>query len=148
MGGASGLSGIVLTPLTGGREPEPYTSIRPPAPAPLGGRKSGVRCRPPPPVKSWPLTPDPRSAVPPPSDPPLSVTVLALLGQLWEECRPRLLAMLRRRIDPALAVRIDPEELLSESFIYASRQWKWFRGQEALSGYAWLYRVAFDRLIE
>jgi RNA polymerase sigma-70 factor (ECF subfamily) len=85
--------------------------------------------------------------VDPPSD-PLSVTDLALLGQLFEEHRDRLLAMLRRRIDPALAGRVDAEGVLAEAFLDAARRWRWFRGQSQLSGYAWLYRVARDRLIE
>ena len=76
----------------------------------------------------------------PPSD-PLSVTDLALLGQLFEEHRGRLLAMLGRRIDPSLAARVAPEEVLGEAFLDAARRWRWFRGQTAVSGYAWLYRV-------
>jgi len=73
---------------------------------------------------------------------------MALLGQLWEEHRPRLLAMLSRRIDPSLAIRVDPEEVLSEAFLDADRGWRWFQSQTALSAYAWLYGLARDRLIE
>ena len=79
---------------------------------------------------------------------PLSVTDRALLGQLWDECRPRLLAMLRRRIDPSLAVRVDPEEVLSETFLDAATDYPRFRAQAAITGFAWLYRLALDRLIE
>jgi RNA polymerase sigma-70 factor (ECF subfamily) len=79
---------------------------------------------------------------------PLSVTEMALLGQLWEEYRPRLLAMLSRRIDPALTVRVDPEEVLADTFLDASRDWRRFRSRDDMSAYAWMYRLALDRLIE
>lgn len=86
--------------------------------------------------------------MPAPADTPLSVTEMALLGQLWEEYRPRLLAMLRRRIDPGLAVRVDPEEVLADAFFDAGRDWRRFRSRDDLSAYAWLYRLVLDRLIE
>src|SRR5438128_532128 len=53
----------------------------------------------------------------------LSVSELAALGKLFEEHRPKLLAMLRRKIDPVLAVRIDAEEILQEAFFMAHRRW-------------------------
>lgn len=86
--------------------------------------------------------------MPPSSDVPLSVIDMARLGQHWEECRPRLLAMLRRRIDPALMVRVDPEEVLSETFLDAVRDWSRFDAQTHMTAYPWLYRLALDRLIE
>jgi RNA polymerase sigma-70 factor (ECF subfamily) len=83
-----------------------------------------------------------------PTSDPLSVADLALLGQLFEEHRGRLLAMLHRRIDPSVAARVGPEEVLGEAFFDAARRWRWFQGQAQVSAYAWLYRVALDRLIE
>jgi RNA polymerase sigma-70 factor (ECF subfamily) len=80
--------------------------------------------------------------------PESSVTDFALLGQFFDDYRPRLLAMLRRRIDPRLAVRVDPEEVLAEAFLDARRRWPQFRDRGSASAYAWLYRVTFDRLIE
>jgi RNA polymerase sigma-70 factor (ECF subfamily) len=73
---------------------------------------------------------------------------MATLGKMLNEHRPRLLVMLGRRIDPALAVRIDPEEVLSETFLEARRKWPWFKTQCTLSPYTWLYRIARDCLIE
>jgi RNA polymerase sigma-70 factor (ECF subfamily) len=73
---------------------------------------------------------------------------LAALGQLFEEHRPRLLAMIERRIDPALAARVAPEEILNEAFLQARRQWPRFKSQSSLSPYAWLHRAARDCLIE
>jgi RNA polymerase sigma-70 factor (ECF subfamily) len=100
-----------------------------------------------------------------PSSPISSVADLAALGRLLEEHRPRLLAMLDRRIDPALGVRIGPDDILNEAFLDARRKWTAFRGakgdnespfaprkdcseQPQLSEYAWLYRIVLDRLIE
>jgi RNA polymerase sigma-70 factor (ECF subfamily) len=71
-----------------------------------------------------------------------------VLGRLIEEHRSRLLNMLRRRIDPALAVRMDAEEILSETFLQAGRKWAEFCRQDRMTPYAWLYRIALDCLIE
>ena len=86
-----------------------------------------------------------------------SVSSFACLGRMFEEYRPRLLAMLERRIDPSLALRVDPEDLLSEAFIAARIRWssaaKELHAQtpsKDTSGiqYAWLYRLVLDTLIE
>jgi RNA polymerase sigma-70 factor (ECF subfamily) len=77
-----------------------------------------------------------------------SVADLAALGKLFEEQRPRLLAMLKRRIDPALAARLDPDDILSEVFLEARRKWDRFQQQATLSPSAWLYGIARDCLIE
>ena len=75
----------------------------------------------------------------------LTVAEMAILGKLLEDHRPKLLAMLKRRIDPALAVRIDPEDVCNEVFILAQRRWDSFNPDFP---YAWLYRLAMDSLIE
>ena len=51
------------------------------------------------------------------SNPPSSVSELAALGKVFEEHTDRLLAMVRRRMDPALAARADPEDVLGEAFL-------------------------------
>lgn len=79
--------------------------------------------------------------------PPSSVAEIAALAKAFEAHRPRLLAMLKRRIDPALAQRIDPEEILSEAFLRARARWA-EHDPKVMSTYAWLYRNAFDCLIE
>lgn len=79
---------------------------------------------------------------------PSSVGDLAVLGKLLEEHRPQLLAMLQRRLDPALSARISAEDILSEAFLQARRKWTAFKSQATLSPYAWLYRIALDCLIE
>jgi RNA polymerase sigma-70 factor (ECF subfamily) len=82
------------------------------------------------------------------SAPPSTVADLAILGRVLDEHRPRLVAAVRRRLDPALATRIDPEEVVHEAFLVARRRWPGYREAEAVSAYAWLYRLARDCLIE
>ncbi len=79
---------------------------------------------------------------------PPSITDLALLGRLFEEHRPQLLAMVQRRMDPALAARVGAEDILGEAFLQARRRWGRFRQQTELTAYAWLYRITLDCLIE
>jgi len=80
-------------------------------------------------------------------NPPSSVSELAALAKLFEDHRARLLAMVRRRIDPALAARVDPEEVLAEAFLRAVDRWSDYDPQ-AISTYTWLYRIVLDCLIE
>ncbi len=79
---------------------------------------------------------------------PSSVVDMAMLGKLFEEHQPKLLAMIQRRLDPALAARLSPEDILSDAFLEARRKWSAFRAQSTLTPYAWLYRVVRDCLIE
>ena len=76
---------------------------------------------------------------------PSSVADLAVLGRMLEDHRPRLLAMLRRRIDTA---PIDAEDILQDTFLLARRRWPQFKEQARMTPYAWLYRLALDCLIE
>ncbi len=77
-----------------------------------------------------------------------SLVDLALLGQLLQEHRERLLAMLRRRISPMLASRVGPEDILSEAFLQARKKWPKFRREPNAKPYPWLYRITLDCLIE
>jgi RNA polymerase sigma-70 factor (ECF subfamily) len=79
---------------------------------------------------------------------PDSLAGMATLGQLLEEHRPKLLAVVQRRLDPALARRISPEDILSEAFLQARRKWNTFNDQHEMTPYAWLYRIVMDCLIE
>jgi RNA polymerase sigma-70 factor (ECF subfamily) len=79
---------------------------------------------------------------------PSSLADMAALGKLFEEHGPKLLAMVQRRLDPALAPRIGPEEILNEAFFDARRKWHNFKNNSAMTPYAWLYRIVMDRLIE
>jgi RNA polymerase sigma-70 factor (ECF subfamily) len=79
--------------------------------------------------------------------PPSSVSQIAALAKVFEDHRPRLLAMLRRRIDPALAPRVDPEDILNDAFLRARARWP-DHDPQVISTYAWLYRNVHDCLIE
>jgi RNA polymerase sigma-70 factor (ECF subfamily) len=82
------------------------------------------------------------------SSSPSPVADVAALGQLLQEYRPRLLAMLQRRLDPQLNPRLDAEEILSMAFLQARRRWTAFQARPAMKPYPWLYRIALDCLIE
>src|ERR1700752_313886 len=77
-----------------------------------------------------------------------SIADIAILGKLFEEHQPRLLAMLERRLDPKLAPRVSAEDILNNAFLEARRKWNGFKSQSVLTPYAWLYRIALDCLIE
>jgi RNA polymerase sigma-70 factor (ECF subfamily) len=70
------------------------------------------------------------------------------LGELLQTHRPRLLAMLQWRIDPALAPRLDAEDVLAQVFLVARRRWADFRAQTEMAPYPWLFRLALDSLSE
>jgi RNA polymerase sigma-70 factor (ECF subfamily) len=77
-----------------------------------------------------------------------SLADLADLARLMEEHRPRLLAMVRRRLDPRLAVRLDAEAIIAEAFLVAGRRWDAFCRHDGLDVYSWLYGLVRDCLIE
>ena len=54
---------------------------------------------------------------------PSSVIDLAILARLFEEHRPKLVAMVQRRMDPRLAARVGAEEVVNEAFLVAGRRW-------------------------
>lgn len=72
---------------------------------------------------------------------------MAAVSRLFQEHRLKLLAMVQRRIDPGLAVRLDPEDVLGEAFLDACRKWPAFDPAK-ITPYAWLYGIVRDRLIE
>jgi RNA polymerase sigma-70 factor, ECF subfamily len=80
-------------------------------------------------------------------NPPSSVFELAALGKLFEQHRARLLAMVRRRLDPALSARVDPEDIVEDAFLRAGSRWSDY-DPGVMSGYTWLYRIVLDCLIE
>jgi RNA polymerase sigma-70 factor, ECF subfamily len=83
-----------------------------------------------------------------PSSLPSTLADMAELGRLLEEHQPKLLAMVRRRLDPALAARLDAEDVLNEAYLLARRKWAAVKERPAGSLYAWLYRIVLDCLIE
>src|SRR5581483_2261329 len=79
---------------------------------------------------------------------PSTVVDLAILGRLFEEHRPKLLKMVRQRMDPALTRHIDAEDVVNEAFLAARRRWPHFKERSAASPYAWLYRIVYGCLID
>jgi RNA polymerase sigma-70 factor (ECF subfamily) len=79
--------------------------------------------------------------------PPASLSEIAGLAKAFEEYRPRLLAMLRRRIDPALAPRVSAEDIVGEAFLRARARWS-SHDPASASTFTWLYGIARDCLIE
>ena len=54
---------------------------------------------------------------------PSTVLEMAELGALFEAHWPRLTAIVRRRLDPSLGVRLDPEDVVNAAFLDAPRGW-------------------------
>lgn len=77
-----------------------------------------------------------------------SLGEMAALGKLFEEHRTKLAAMVRRRMDPRLAQRVDAEEIVNEAFVVARRRQRELQEQPSIAHYFWLYRIVFDCLLE
>jgi RNA polymerase sigma-70 factor, ECF subfamily len=86
---------------------------------------------------------------PAPSDGfPSSVREMAELGAVFEVHWPRLVEIVRRRLDTSLGARTDPEEIVNAAFLDARRRWAAYRAEPKVSPFVWLYRLVTDRLIE
>src|SRR4051812_41340737 len=62
---------------------------------------------------------------------PSTVVDLAILGRLVEEHRAKLVAMVRRRMDPVLAAKVGAEDVVNEAFLVARRKWSGFEERSA-----------------
>ena len=79
---------------------------------------------------------------------PGSVFDLAELGALFETHWPRLTAIVHRRLDNALAVRLDPDEVVNAAYLDAQRKWMAYKANRTPPEFVWLYQIVIDRLIE
>jgi RNA polymerase sigma-70 factor (ECF subfamily) len=71
----------------------------------------------------------------------------AILSGPFERLRPRLLAMVERRVGRKLAARIDPEGVVNDAFIRARARWQALAVRPSdLDG--WIYGQVVDKLIE
>jgi RNA polymerase sigma-70 factor (ECF subfamily) len=89
-----------------------------------------------------------------------SLVDLAALGKMLQEHWPALRTIVHRRLDPRLANRIDPEEVLGEAFLRARHRWAKFtdRAEQLKRAerwdrlerwpYVWLYGIVRDCLID
>ena len=79
---------------------------------------------------------------------PSSVLDLAELGSLVEAHWPRLVQIVRRRLDSTLGRNLDAEEVVNAAFLDARRKWAAYRTDRKVAPFVWLYRIVNDRLIE
>src|SRR3954447_21798383 len=85
-----------------------------------------------------------------PDDPRRSLSAQAgeaILAGAFEHLRPRLLAMVGRRVGGKLATRIDQEEVVQEAYLRARARWNGLSPKPADVD-AWVYRQVLDRLVE
>ena len=76
-----------------------------------------------------------------------TLTSDAILAGAFDRLRPRLLAMIGRRIGSKLALRIDPEGVIHDAFVRARPRWPALIPRpDDLD--AWIYGQVRDRLIE
>ena len=69
-----------------------------------------------------------------------------LLAQVLSRLRERLKAVVRLRLDPRLRRRVDPSDVIQETFVDARRRLPEFIQQRPGPLYLWLRRLAVQRL--
>ena len=72
----------------------------------------------------------------------------AALAEAFSEYRERLLRTIRFRLDPILAGRVDPEDVLQEAWIAASERTQHFLENESLSLFVWLRLIVGQTLTD
>jgi len=77
----------------------------------------------------------------------LNIADQAALGKLFEEHGRRLLAQVRRRLDPALSARIDADDILNKAFLRAIQGWTGFQ-RSGMPAYPWLQRLVWQTLCD
>ena len=77
-----------------------------------------------------------------------SVADLAALGRAWDEHSPRLLAMIRRRVQFPLRTGEEAEDILQKVFQTAHRRWAIYQHNPRATPYVWLYGLARDQVVE
>jgi RNA polymerase sigma-70 factor, ECF subfamily len=68
-------------------------------------------------------------------------------GTLLEECRPRLRRMVAQRLDPRLHGRIDPSDVIQETYLEASGRLAEYLRKPALPFPVWLQFLAGQKLV-
>src|SRR4051812_26580669 len=86
--------------------------------------------------------------MPRPSKPSLTdLTGEAILSGAFERLRPRLLAMIERRVGRRVATRVDPEGVVQEAYLRARPRWQALN-PKPVDLEAWVYGQVLDRLVE
>jgi RNA polymerase sigma-70 factor, ECF subfamily len=62
--------------------------------------------------------------------------------------RSRLKRMVAVRMDPRLAARVDPSDVVQEALTDATRKWDRYLRDRPLPFYPWLRRLAWERLVK
>jgi RNA polymerase sigma-70 factor (ECF subfamily) len=68
------------------------------------------------------------------------------LGRLWLECRNYLLLVANKNLDPALAAKMNPSDLVQETFLDAQRDFAQFGGTREDELRAWLCRILTNNI--
>ncbi|MGI8978639.1 MAG: sigma-70 family RNA polymerase sigma factor [Pirellulaceae bacterium] len=68
-------------------------------------------------------------------------------GELLEGHRTRLRSMVAVRLDPRLAARLDPSDLVQDALLDAHRQLSQYLEHRPLPFYPWLRQVTWQRLV-
>src|SRR5262249_62394620 len=62
--------------------------------------------------------------------------------------RSRLKRMVAIRMDPRLAARVDPSDVVQDALADAMRKWDRYVREQPLPVYPWLRRLAWERLVK
>jgi RNA polymerase sigma-70 factor (ECF subfamily) len=69
------------------------------------------------------------------------------LGRLFNRHSERLRRMISVRLDPALAARVDPSDVVQESLMEATRKLSDYCSKPSIPFYPWLRKIAWERLV-
>ncbi len=69
------------------------------------------------------------------------------MNGLLNHCRPRLWRMVAVRMDPRLAARVDPSDVVQETLMEAARKLPDYIAQRRLPFYPWLRELAWEHLV-
>jgi RNA polymerase sigma-70 factor, ECF subfamily len=70
------------------------------------------------------------------------------LGRLFDAYRPRLRTMVRLRMDARLAARLDPSDVLQDTYLDVARQVAGYLRQPRVGVYVWLRGLVWQRLLK
>jgi RNA polymerase sigma-70 factor (ECF subfamily) len=68
------------------------------------------------------------------------------LGRLWLECRNYLLLVANKNLDPTLAAKMNPSDVVQETFLEAQRDFAQFGGTREDELRAWLCRILTNNI--
>lgn len=68
--------------------------------------------------------------------------------KLLERHRDRLVKMVSVRLDPRLAPRVDPSDIVQEALVHADRKLDGYLRNRPVPFYPWLRRIAWERLVK